>query len=102
MYIGSSALPKTVPYVVSKAAFSSPAIVPKALLFMTTQTTGTFSSRAVASTAGFCPKPPSPTSETTTRSGWAILAPTAAGAPKPMVAKPPGVRNVPGVRMSNC
>ena len=33
---------------------------------------------------------------------FAILAPIAAGGPKPIVAKPPGVKILPGVRMSNC
>ena len=63
---------------------------------LTSQMTPRFSAAAVASTAGFCPKPPSPTSEITTRSGWAILTPSAAAGPKPMVAKPPGVRIDPG------
>ena len=70
--------------------------MPNAQLFMITQTTAMSSSNAVASTAGFWPKPPSPTSATTTRSGRAILTPSAAGGPKPIVAKPPGVKNVPG------
>ena len=61
-------------------------MVPNAQLFMITHTTATFSSNAVASIAGFWPKPPSPTSATTTRSGRAIFAPSAAGAPKPIVA----------------
>ena len=44
-------------------------MVPKALLFITTQTTGMFSSRAVARSAGFWPKPPSPTIEITILAG---------------------------------
>jgi hypothetical protein len=67
------------------------------MVVLTTQTTAMSDSKAVASRAGFWPKPPSPTSDTTTRSGAAILAPRAAGAPKPMVAYPPGVRMEPGV-----
>ena len=77
-------------------------MVPNALLFITTQTTPTFRSRAVYRTAGLAPKPPSPTSDTTTRSGHAIFAPSAAGAPKPMVANPPGVNTEPAVRTGIC
>ena len=72
-------------------------MVPNAWLFMITQMTAMSSSNAVASAAGFWPKPPSPISATTTLSGSATLAPSAAGAPKPIVAKPPGVKTLPGV-----
>ena len=44
-------------------------MVPKAQLFMMIQITAASSSKAVASKAGFWPKPPSPTSDTTTLSG---------------------------------
>ena len=71
--------------------------MPNAQLFMITHMTAMSSSNAVASIAGFWPKPPSPISATTTLSGRASLAPSAAGEPKPIVAKPPGVKTVPGV-----
>ena len=72
-------------------------MVPKAQLFMITQITAMSSSNAVASAAGFCPKPPSPINATTTLSGIATLAPSAAGEPNPIVANPPGVKTLPGV-----
>ena len=69
---------------------------------MTSQMMARPCSTAVASADGFWPNPPSPTSESTTRSGAAIFAPMAAGGPKPMVANPPGVSTLPGVYTGNC
>ena len=69
---------------------------------MTTQTTGRSASIAVATTDGFALKPPSPTSDTAARFGNAILTPSTAAGPKPMVASPLGVMNVPGTVIGNC
>ena len=56
----------------------------------------TFSCTIVCSSAWVIWKPPSPTIAHTSRSGHAILAPIAAGTPKPIVPRPPEVMNVPG------
>ena len=57
---------------------------------------------AVAITEGFVLNPPSPMSDTAARSGCAILTPSTAAGPNPMVASPLGVMNVPGTVMGNC
>ena len=72
------------------------------MLFITNQIIPRFNSTAVASIAGFCPNPPSPTKLSTTLFGLANFAPIAAGGPNPIVANPPGVKIEPGVSMLNC
>ena len=67
-------------------------MVPNALLFMITQTTAMSSSNAVASDRRVLAEAAVADSATTTGPGSAIFAPSAAGAPKPIVAKPPGVK----------
>ena len=47
-------------------------------------------------------KPPSPISDTAARSGCAILTPSTADGPNPIVARPLGVMNVPGTVIGNC
>ena len=82
--------------------FVSPAIVPKAALSITSQTTPRPASIAVATTDGLLPKAPSPTSATTARSGCASFTPSAAAGPNPIVARPLGVMKVPGTVIGNC
>ena len=76
--------------------FVRPAIVPNAALSITSQTTPSPASIAVATTDGLLPNAPSPISATTARSGCASLTPSAAAGPNPIVARPLGVMNVPG------
>ena len=82
--------------------FVRPAIVPKAVLSITSQTMPSPASIAVATTDGLLPNAPSPTSATTALSGRAIFTPSAAAGPNPIVASPLGVMNVPGTVIGNC
>ena len=82
-------------------AFSRPAMVPKAELFMTTQVQAMPFSTAVAMQVGLTPKPPSPVRVSTILSGAASLPPRTAEGPKPMVARPEEWWMVPGTVMSN-
>jgi hypothetical protein len=82
--------------------FVRPAMVPNAALSITSHTTPRPASIAVATTEGLLPNAPSPMSETTARSGFASLTPSAAAGPNPIVARPLGVMNVPGTVMGNC
>ena len=68
--------------------------MPRALLSMIITLTGTFSWMAVAISCTFIWNEPSPAMQTTSSSGQPILAPMAAGKPKPMVPAPPDERNV--------
>ena len=77
-------------------------MVPNPALSITSQTTGSSASIAVAITDGFVLNPPSPISATAARSGCAILTPMTADGPKPIVASPLGVMNVPGTVIGNC
>ena len=77
-------------------------MVPNPALSMTSQTTGSSASIAVAMTDGFVLNPPSPMSATAARCGCAIFTPSTAAGPNPIVARPLGVMNVPGDVMGNC
>ena len=58
--------------------------------------TGIFSTVAVTSSWAVIWKQPSPSIAHTMRSGWAALAPIAAGTEKPMVPRPPELTQVYG------
>ena len=77
-------------------------MVPNAELFMTTQIGATPISTAVATTLGFDPKAPSPTSAMAGRPVAADATPSTAAGPKPMVENPPGVRKESGVSTGYC
>ncbi len=80
----------------------SPAIVPKAALFITTHTGAIPISTAVAMTLGLEPKAPSPTRAIAGRPVPADATPRTAAGPNPIVENPPGVWNESGLSTGYC
>src|SRR6185312_986730 len=92
----------SVPYAFLKEVVPTVRMVEKQKLLNKTHKTGTPSSTAVVSAPITDKNPPSPTRQTTFRFGAPIFAPIAAAGPKPMVASPPEVINVPGFEHCSC